>query len=154
MAPLLGQAVRNLYGRLGNGLDVGVARKAAEWFSVHLSNFAFQWMWKAWSVSRHRINYRCLAEGYLRIIRIPDLELPMTHPKRAFMHRIIELEIRLAYQERIMETLPKEMQDESDAPALQLGLSSFAYEEEGQSLCNSRTALFRRSDSLRFDRPP
>lgn len=49
------------------------------------------------------------------------------------MHRVIELEIRLAYQERIMDTLPDEMQDEKDAPALQMGNPDFAYTDEGEA---------------------
>jgi hypothetical protein len=43
-------------------------------------------------------------------IRIPDLALPASHPKRAFMRRVVELEIRLAYHDRILETLPEPMQ--------------------------------------------
>jgi len=35
------------------GLDNEIARRAAEWFAVHLSNFGFQWMWKEWYVYRH-----------------------------------------------------------------------------------------------------
>jgi len=64
--------------------------------------------------------------------RVPDLDLPMTHPKRAFMHRLIELEVRLAYQERVLETLPEEMQNEKDAPALRMPDPVFEYEESGQ----------------------
>lgn len=113
MAPPVGLAMRNLYAHLDQGLDIEVSRRTAEWFSVHLSNFAFQWMWKAW---------------------VPDLDLPMTHPKRAFMHRLIELEIRLAYQERILDTLPEEMQDEKSAPALQMPEPAFVYEESDHPL--------------------
>lgn len=48
MAPPVGLAMRNIFSDLGNGLDVEISRRTAEWFSVHLSNFAYQWMWKAW----------------------------------------------------------------------------------------------------------
>lgn len=49
MAPPVGRAVRKLYGMLGSdGLDAEVARRASEWFAIHLSNFGFQWMWKEW----------------------------------------------------------------------------------------------------------
>jgi nuclear cap-binding protein subunit 1 len=48
MAPPVGLAMRNIFSDLGNGLDIEIARRTAEWFSVHLSNFAYQWMWKAW----------------------------------------------------------------------------------------------------------
>jgi uncharacterized coiled-coil protein SlyX len=47
------------------------------------------------------------------------------------MHRLIELEVRLAYQERVLETLPDEMQDEKDAPALRMPDPVFEYEEPG-----------------------
>jgi nuclear cap-binding protein subunit 1 len=51
VAPPVGRAVRRLYGMLGTeGLDVEIAKRAAEWFAVHLSNFGFQWMWKEWYV--------------------------------------------------------------------------------------------------------
>lgn len=45
---------------------------------------------------------------------MPDLALTVQHPKRAFMRRAIEFEIRLAYHERIFKTLPEQMQ-EADA---------------------------------------
>jgi nuclear cap-binding protein subunit 1 len=48
MAPPVGLAMRNIFSELSNGLDVETSRRTAEWFSVHLSNFAYQWMWKAW----------------------------------------------------------------------------------------------------------
>lgn len=40
--------------------------------------------------------------------RIPDLELPAYHPKRAFIRRVIDLETRLAYHDRIVKTLPED----------------------------------------------
>jgi hypothetical protein len=42
--------------------------------------------------------------------RVPDLVLTVQHPKRAFMRRAIEFEIRLAYHDRILKTLPESMQ--------------------------------------------
>jgi nuclear cap-binding protein subunit 1 len=52
VAPPVGRAVRKLFTMLGaEGLDNEIARRAAEWFAVHLSNFGFQWMWKEWYVS-------------------------------------------------------------------------------------------------------
>ncbi|WRT66889.1 uncharacterized protein IL334_003852 [Kwoniella shivajii] len=89
VAPPVGRAVRKVFGYLGNeGLDVEISRRVAEWFSLHLSNFGFQWMWKEW---------------------IPELELPASHPRRAFMRRVTELEVRLAYYDRILDTLPEAM---------------------------------------------
>lgn len=44
------------------------------------------------------------------MFRVPDLALPVQHPRRAFMRRAIEFEIRLAYHDRILKTLPQDMQ--------------------------------------------
>ncbi|KAJ7122918.1 MIF4G like-domain-containing protein [Mycena epipterygia] len=89
VGPAVGKSIRKLYSTLGEGLDVEVARRFAEWFAVHMSNFGFQWVWKEW---------------------IPDLSLAVQHPKRAFMRRALEFEIRLSYHDRILKTLPAEMQ--------------------------------------------
>lgn len=62
--------------------------------------------------------------------RIPDLELVGQHPKRAFMRRALEFEMRLSYHDRILKTLPPVMQEE-DAnviPAQAPG-PDFDYEE-------------------------
>lgn len=77
---------------------------------------------------------RCLSLTYNTSDRVPDMELPLTHPKRAFMHRLIEMEIRLAYHDRIMESLPPAMQLVEDmyAPALQPPDPLFPYESEGE----------------------
>lgn len=100
IAPPLGLAVRNFYSSLEDGVDPELVRRFAEWFATHLSNFVFQWLWKDWQV---------------------DLDLPRSHPKRQFMYRIIELEVRLAYLDRIEQTLPEKMMDEkaTGAAALQ-----------------------------------
>ncbi|KAF7331795.1 hypothetical protein MKEN_00059500 [Mycena kentingensis (nom. inval.)] len=87
--PAVGKSIRKLYNQLGEGLDVDIARRFAEWFSAHMSNFNFGWVWKEW---------------------IPDLSLTIYHPKRAFMQRAVELEMRLSYHDRILKTLPPEMQ--------------------------------------------
>ncbi|KAJ7638392.1 MIF4G like-domain-containing protein [Roridomyces roridus] len=89
VGPAVGKSIRKLYSMLGEGLDVEVARRFAEWFAIHMSNFGFQWVWKEW---------------------IPELSLAVQHPKRAFMRRAIEFEIRLSYHDRILKTLPQEMQ--------------------------------------------
>lgn len=48
MAYPIGQAVRKLYARIGNGIDVEITRRLADWFAMHLSNFDFSWIWKEW----------------------------------------------------------------------------------------------------------
>jgi len=50
VGPAVGKSIRKLYGYCANGLDVEVLRHFSEWFSVHMSNFGFQWVWKEWSV--------------------------------------------------------------------------------------------------------
>lgn len=45
--------------------------------------------------------------------RVPDLALPRHHPKRIFVHRTLELGIRLSYYDRILKTLPQPFQEPS-----------------------------------------
>jgi hypothetical protein len=51
VGPAVGKSIRKLYGMLGEGLDVEIARRFSEWFAVHMSNFAYQWVWKEWCAS-------------------------------------------------------------------------------------------------------
>lgn len=44
------------------------------------------------------------------LLRVPDLSLTSHHPKRNFIRRAIELEIRLAYFDRIQKSLPEAYQ--------------------------------------------
>lgn len=90
VGPAVGKSIRKLYGFLGDGLDVEVGHRFADWFSVHMSNFNFQWVWKEW---------------------IPDLQLSSQNPRRAFMRKAVEYEIRLAYYDRIARTLPEDLQN-------------------------------------------
>ncbi|KAG6333085.1 hypothetical protein ID866_6009 [Astraeus odoratus] len=91
VGPAVGKSIRKLYSSLAEGLDVEVSRRFVEWFSVHMSNFGFQWVWKEW---------------------LPDLALPESHPKRIFVRRAVEAEIRLSYHDRILKTLPEPMQND------------------------------------------
>ncbi|KAF8264305.1 MIF4G like-domain-containing protein [Lactarius quietus] len=90
VGPAVGKSIRKLYAYCADGLDPEVLRRFAEWFSVHMSNFGFQWVWKEW---------------------VPDLALPGHHPKRIFVHRALELEVRLSYYDRVLKTLPQEFQE-------------------------------------------
>ncbi|KAH9991616.1 MIF4G like-domain-containing protein [Russula compacta] len=92
VGPAVGKSIRRIYGYCANGLDVEVLCRFAEWFSVHMSNFGFQWVWKEW---------------------IPDLALSVQHPKRLFIHRALQLEIRLSYYDRVLKTLPQPFQESS-----------------------------------------
>lgn len=91
VGPAVGKSIRKLYSSLAEGLDVEVSRRFSEWFAVHMSNFGFQWVWKEW---------------------LPDLALPENHPKRSFIRRAVESEMRLSYHDRILKTLPEAMQND------------------------------------------
>lgn len=110
IGPAVGKSIRKLYNALSDGLDVEAARRFAEWFAVHMSNFGFQWVWKEWWVIFGFFLVELYRRGANRFCRVPDLSLTVQHPKRAFMRRAIEFEIRLAYQDRILKTLPESMQ--------------------------------------------
>lgn len=89
LAPAIGRTVRRIYGCSKTGrVSTDVLKRFADWFSVHLSNFNFSWGWKEW---------------------IPDMELCHSHPAKSVARRIVELENRLAYYDRIKSTLPEEV---------------------------------------------
>jgi nuclear cap-binding protein subunit 1 len=68
----------------------------------------------------------------LNTIRVPDLALPRQHPKRVFVHRALELEIRLSYYDRILKTLPEPFQDPSNsAMPDQAPGPNYEYEDPG-----------------------
>lgn len=95
VAPALGKCVRRLYGGLGGEVSDGYpildpegVKRFAEWFSVHLSNFSFAWGWQDWA---------------------PDMDCSTKHPKRVFVKRVVELEVRLSYYDRVKGTIPPVM---------------------------------------------
>ncbi|KAI0366193.1 cap binding protein 80-PB [Pilatotrama ljubarskyi] len=121
VGPAVGKSIRRLYALLADGLDVEVAHRFAEWFAVHMSNFGFQWVWKEW---------------------IPDLVLVSQHPKRSFMRRAVEFEIRLSYHDRIMRILPDAMREpetqvisaEAPGPDYEYDEPTNPYHEPAQSV--------------------
>ncbi|KAF9821012.1 hypothetical protein IEO21_00989 [Rhodonia placenta] len=123
VGPAVGKSIRKLYSFLADGLDVEVAHRFADWFSVHMSNFGFQWVWREW---------------------VPDISLSIGHPKRAFMRRAIEFEIRLSYYDRILKTLPEPMQaadvyvmpEEGPGPDYEYDDPAKPYYEAAQSVLN------------------
>ncbi|EIW70239.1 hypothetical protein TREMEDRAFT_43823 [Tremella mesenterica DSM 1558] len=124
VAPPVGRAVRRMFAMLGSeGLDIEVTRRLSEWLAIHLSNFGFQWMWKEW---------------------ISELELPASHPRRAFMRRLAELEVRLAYYDRIVDTLPPQIVSEKGAvlPA-EPPEPAWLYEKEEHHLFAEANELLR-----------
>ncbi|KAG9017386.1 hypothetical protein FRB95_000806 [Tulasnella sp. JGI-2019a] len=116
VGPAVGKSIRRLYKCLGDEtdaesaiLDVEVARRFTEWFAVHMSNFGFNWVWKEW---------------------IPDLSLSAHHPRRKFINRAIELEIRASYYDRIKETLPADFHaPESHAVPFEAPGPNYEYED-------------------------
>ncbi|KAF5390479.1 hypothetical protein D9757_005267 [Collybiopsis confluens] len=88
IGPAVGKSIRKIYSLLADGLDVEIEKRFSEWFAIHMSNFNFAWVWKEW---------------------IPDLDLAIQHPKRAFMRRAVEYEMRLSYYDRIAKSVPEQM---------------------------------------------
>ncbi|KAN0062429.1 Nuclear cap-binding protein subunit 1 [Thecaphora frezii] len=122
IAPSLGRTIRTFYAAMGTGqIDVEVLDRFADWFSIHLSNFNFGWAWKEW---------------------VGDVSLPASHPRSAFVRRTVELEVRLAYYDRIKQTLPDEIQrsalaPEEPLPAFTYGDESHPYHAQASRLINS-----------------
>ena len=54
--------------------------------------------------------YTTLVSWLRKFFRIPDLALSSRHPKRVFIRRAVEREIRLSYFDRIQKALPEPMQ--------------------------------------------
>ncbi|KZV61795.1 hypothetical protein PENSPDRAFT_592329 [Peniophora sp. CONT] len=127
VGPAVGKSIRKCYSFLVEGLDVEVGRRFAEWFSVHMSNFNFQWVWKEW---------------------IDDLTLPPAHPKKTFIRLALEQEIRLSYYDRIVKTLPPQFQeaeagaiaDQAPGPEYDYELPSAPHYEHAQSVLNQLRA--------------
>ncbi|KAI0733404.1 MIF4G like-domain-containing protein [Fomitopsis betulina] len=121
VGPAVGKSIRKLYGLLSDGLDVEIAHRFADWFSVHMSNFGFAWVWKEW---------------------VPDIQLSVRHPKRRFVRQALEYEIRLSYYDRILKTLPEAMQspeaqcmpEEAPGPDYDYDDPSKPYHDSAQSL--------------------
>lgn len=63
-----------------------------------------------------------------------DLSLPAAHPKKVFIARVLDLEVRLSYHERIKSTLPTEYIEASNGVFQEIGPEpNFTYEVEGPS---------------------
>ncbi|MCJ1472825.1 hypothetical protein MMC13_001474 [Lambiella insularis] len=88
IAPSLGRAIRYLYKNV-DAMELELEYRFMDWFSHHLSNFGFTWKWTEW---------------------VDDVELPLVHPKKAFMVGALEKEIRLSFAQRIRGTLPEPYQ--------------------------------------------
>ncbi|KAI9476184.1 MAG: armadillo-type protein [Benjaminiella poitrasii] len=105
----LGSGVKTLFSRL-DSMDVECVTRLWGWFSHHLSNFGFQWDWKAWD---------------------EVLSLDPNHPQVCFIRETLEKEIRLSYYDRIKSVIPDEFHTfvSPYAPA-----PNFAYKDENDPL--------------------
>ncbi|KAH8431232.1 NCBP1 family protein [Aspergillus melleus] len=118
IAPSLGRAIRFLYRGL-ESIDLDLSHRFLDWFSHHLSNFGFTWKWSEW---------------------IDDLELPLVHPRMAFITGALDKEIRLSFAQRIRGTLPDPYQDlipegkEKDTPDFKYSVDTTPYATEGREL--------------------
>lgn len=125
VAPSLGRTMRRLYAASADGIvRAETLRRLADWFSVHLSNFNFTWAWMEW---------------------VPDVECPWPHARRAFARRLAELEVRLAYYDRIKGTIPDELQasllpPEEPAPIFTYASDNHPYHARATQLLNSLRA--------------
>ncbi|KAJ5675907.1 hypothetical protein N7462_008804 [Penicillium macrosclerotiorum] len=118
IAPSLGRAIRFLYNNLET-MDLELSMRFLDWFAHHLSNFGFTWKWSEW---------------------VDDLELPVIHPKMAFIHGALDKEIRLSFAQRIKGTLPEPYLPlitegkELDTPEFKYLSDIAPYSKEGQEL--------------------
>ncbi|CAL5868862.1 uncharacterized protein PFLUO_LOCUS3089 [Penicillium psychrofluorescens] len=118
IAPSLGRAIRFLYSSVET-MDLELTYRFLDWFAHHLSNFGFTWKWSEW---------------------VDDLDLPIVHPKMAFIHGALDKEIRLSFAQRIKGTLPKAYQSlisegkEKDTPEFKYLAEMTPYSKEGQEI--------------------
>lgn len=84
----LGSSVKILFNRL-EYMDAECINRLWSWFSHHLSNFGFQWDWKAWD---------------------DIISLDLNHPQVCFVRETFEKQTRLSYYERIKSLIPEEFQ--------------------------------------------
>eukprot|EP00250_Pteridium_aquilinum_P015137 c22401_g1_i1 orf=764-3292(-) len=110
-------AVRALFSKIEE-LDIECRTRLIHWFAHHLSNFQFVWPWKEW---------------------IDVVDLPRWAPQRYFVQEVLEKEVRLAYYEKIKQSL-------EDVPMLVDLLPPkssplFKYSTESQDSCTESEML-------------
>ena len=72
--------------------------------------------------------------------RIPDIDLPDLHPRKAFINGSLDKEIRLSFAKRIRDTLPKEFHPlipaskEKDIPDFKFAKDSTPFAQEGREV--------------------
>lgn len=74
-----------------------------------------------------------------------DLSLPSDHPKRVLIDRILELEVRLSYFDRIKDTLPAPYKESLPLFQGEAPLPNFEFDNKGSLLTILlRVALYYR----------
>lgn len=132
VAPALGKCLRKLFAGLGSPsvddesivLSAEGIRRYAEWFAIHLSNFGFHWRWPEWESSL--------------------LLRSSSHPQKVFIARVLELETRLSYYDRIKATLPDTYLASSAVFPKIAPSPDFTYEAEGTSAYVAQAAEIQR----------
>lgn len=82
---------------------------------------------------------------------MPDLGRDVQHPRRAFMRRAVEFEIRLSYHDRILKTLPEPMQaPDAHTISEKAPGPDFEYDDPSKLILIPQTALRNSSDFLNF----
>jgi len=118
IAPSLGRAIRFSFRSLPV-MDLELVYRFTDWFAHHVSNFEFRWKWVEWA---------------------PEIELPNSHPKKAFIRNVIDKEIRLSFPKRIADSLPPdfaamiEKGQYNDEPDFKYSSSSTPFAQQGQAV--------------------
>ncbi|KAG0594688.1 hypothetical protein M758_UG099900 [Ceratodon purpureus] len=126
-------AVRALFKRVSE-MDVECRTRLVQWLSHHLSNFQFVWPWEEWA--------------YI-------LELPKWAPERVFAKEVLEKEVRLAYWEKVKDsvaTTPKliELLPPKNTPLYVYALENKASVPEAEAvLATELTSLVRGKKTVR-----
>ena len=118
---ILGRCLRTLYARIDlgrGGMDIQVINRISELFSHHLSNFGFSWRWSDWD------DVVSAKEGSGKLV---------------FVRETLERCIRLAYYDRIKNTIPDAFLDQPHVFPVSAPGFTFTYLNE--STCSDATLV-------------
>lgn len=85
--PRFGRAMNTFWER-SHQLDTDARDRLTDWLSLHLTNFNLTWPWVAWSEA---------------------LQLEPTSPRRVFVTEVLRKLVRLAFWDRVQNSLPEPM---------------------------------------------